>query len=151
MRWGSAGVSPGHVPRGGLPLLGHRAGRGGGQLVTGLLRAGGLCHFCVRSWAARVVLPLLRCVLRALVVWPCCSWGGEPRGVRAQLVGWPVPVSGTRVIAPRSREGVSGGLSPPPLVQAFGRPRVHLAVCLWLAAPPAVGRPPTHGGRWRMS
>ena len=108
-----ARVSPRHVPRGGLPLLGHRAGCGGGQWVTGLLRAGGLCHFCVRSWAARVVLLLLRCVLRALAVWPCCSCGGEPRGARAQLVGWPVPVSGTVVIAPCSRGGgCCGGCSP---------------------------------------
>ena len=146
--WGRPRVSPRHVPREGLPLPGHRARRGGGQWVIILLRAGGVCHFCVRPWTARVVLPLLRCALRALAVWPCCSLGGEPRGARARLVGWSVPVSRTGVTAPRSRGGDVGGVVPPPLAQAFGRPQAPLAACPWRAVPPAAGRPPTLGGRW---
>ena len=85
------------------------------------------------------MLPLLRCVLRALAVWPCCSWGGKPPGVRAQLVGWPVPVSGTGVIMPRSQGGVLGGVVPPALVQAFGRRPVPLALCPWRCCPPGSG------------
>ena len=61
-------MSPRHILHGGLPLLGHRAGRGGRQWVSGLLRAGGLCHFCVRPLDALVVPPLLRRALRDLAV-----------------------------------------------------------------------------------
>ena len=39
----------------------------------------------------------------------------------------------------------------PPLAQAFGRPRAPLAACSWRVVPQAAGRPPTPGGRWRMS
>ena len=51
-------MSPRRVLHGGFPLLGH-PGRGGGQWVRGLLRAGGLCNFCACRWAARVPPPLL--------------------------------------------------------------------------------------------
>ena len=67
------------------------------------------------------------------------------------LVRWPVPVSGTGIIAPRSRGGGVGAVVPPPLAQAFGQPRPPLAACSWRAVPPAVGRPLTLGGRWRKS
>ena len=39
------------------------------------------------------------------------------------------------------------GVVPPPLAQAFGRPRVPLAACPWRAVPPVAGRLPTRGGR----
>ena len=112
--WGGASVSSRHVPRGGLPLLGHRAGRGGGQWVIGLLRVGGLCHFGVRPWATRVVLLLLQCGLRALAVWLCCSWGGEPRGARARLVVVDARVQDRCHRAPLAG-GMWGGLFPHPL------------------------------------
>ena len=86
-----------------------------------------------------------------LAVWLCCSWDREPRSARVRSVGRSVPVSGTGVIAPRSRGCVWGGLSPPPLAQALGRPRAPLAACLWRVVSPAAGRPPTLGGRRRMS
>ena len=148
---GGARVCPRHVPRGGLLLLGHRAGCGGGQWVIGLLRAGGLCHFCVRSWAARVVPLLLRSALCAVAVWLCCIWGGEPRGARARLSGGRCPCPG--LVSSRLAQGGGGvgGVVPQPLAQAFGWPRVSSAVCPWRAFPPAAGRPPTLGGRWRMS
>ena len=149
--WGGARVSPRNGPRGRFPLPGHRAGSVGGQRVIGLLRVGGLCHFCVRPCAARVVFPLLRRALCALAVWLCCYWGGERRGARALLVGWSVPVSLTSVIAPLSRGRAVGGAVCPPLAQAFGRPRAPVAACPWRAVPLAARRSPTLGGRWRMS
>ena len=113
----------------------------------GLLRVGGLCHFCVRPWAARVVFPLLRRALRALAVWLRCSLGGEPRGARAGLVRWSVPVSGTGVIAPRLRGGVLGGLSPDPLRRPLaGRGLPWLRVRGVLSPRQRVGRRRWEGG-----
>ena len=99
-----------------------------------------LCDFFVRSWTARVVLPLSRCVLRAPTVWLCCSWGGETRGVRAQLVRWPVLMSRTGVVAPCLWGGALRGLPLPPL---FG-PRLCVRGVLspWQRA----GRRPWEGG-----
>ena len=97
------------------------------------------------------MLPLSRCVLRAQAGWLCCSLDGKPRRVWAKLVGWPLPVSGTCVIAPRLRGGGVERFVPPAPVRAVGRPRVPLAVCTWRAVPPAAGRPPTLGGRRRTS
>ena len=83
-------------------------GSGGGRGATGLLRAGGLCHFFVRSRAACVVPPLFWCVLRVPVVCLRHSQGGEPGGALARLVGWPVPMSGAGAVTPGVRGG--GGL-----------------------------------------
>ena len=134
------------------PLLGHRAGRGGGQWVIGLLRAGGLCHFCVCPWAARS-----RC---APVVAMRHRFLG---GVAVLQLGWQTPwCTGpvSRVVNARVRDrchrpslpggGVAGAV-PPPFAQAFGRPRAPVAVCPWRVVPPIAGRPLTLGGRWRMS
>ena len=98
-------MSPRHVLRGGLSLLGNRAGRGGGQWVRGLLRAGGLCDFYVRPWAARVVPPLLRCALRVLAVWGL--WGRlSPPLLRRPWVGRRLPRPRVRgVWSPRQRVG----------------------------------------------
>ena len=145
--WSGAWVSPRHVPLGGLPLLGHRAGCGGRQWVIGLLRVTGPCHFCVRPWAARVVLPLLRCALRALVLWLCCSLGGDPRGARARLVWWSVPVSGTGVIAPARVRGVFEGLSPHPLRRPLVGRGLPLPCVRGVLSPwQGVGRRPWEGG-----
>ena len=122
-----------------------------GSWVIGLRGAGGLCHFGVCPSAARVVLSLLRCALRALAVGLCFSWAGERRGAWVRSVGWSVPVSGTGVIAPRLRGGCVGGAVAPAFAQALGRPRAPLATCPWPVVPPAAGRPPTLGGRRRMS
>ena len=145
MPWGGARVFPRHVPRGGLPLLGHRAGRGGGQRVIEVLRARGVSHFCVRPCAARAVFSLLR---HALAVSLCCSWGGKHRGAWARLVGWSVPMSWTSVIAPRSRGGGGfGGLFPHPLRRHLvGRGPPWLRVCGVLSLRLRVGRRPWEGG-----
>ena len=131
---------PRRTLRGGLPLQGYRAGRGDAQWVIGLLRAGRLCHFCARPWAARVVLPLLRCALCALAVWLCCSWGREPRGARVRSVGWSVPDSGTGVIAPCSRGGVFwGGGCPPTPCAGLGSAAGSLGRVFVACGPPGSG------------
>ena len=90
-------------------LRGHRTGRGGRPGAPGLLRAGSLCHFFVRSRFACVVPPLLWCALRAPVVWLRCSQTGEYRGAWAWLIGWLVAVSGAVDVAFCFRGG-GGGL-----------------------------------------
>ena len=84
--WGCVRVSFRYAPCGGLLLRGHQMGRGGGWGATRLLKAGGLCHFFVRTRVACVVLPLLWCVLRIPVVCLRHSQGGEPCGALVWLV-----------------------------------------------------------------
>ena len=130
---------------------GHRMGRGGGQGATGLLRAGGLCHFFIRSRAACAVPSLLWCVLCVLVVWLRHSKGEEPRGALAWLVWWPVPVSGAGAVKP----GVLGGgfevLVPPRSARVADLLRVPSAARPRRSVPPAVDRPVTPGGRRQTS
>ena len=71
----------------------------------GLLMAGGLRHFFVRSRVACVVPRLLWCVLRVSVVWPRHTEGGKPCGALARLVGPPVPRHGAGARNP----GLQGG------------------------------------------
>ena len=113
--WGGVRVSLRYAPCGGLLLRGHGTGRGGGWGANGLLRAGGLCHFFVRSRVACVAPLLLWCVLGLSVVRPRHSQGGEPRGALARLVGWRVPVSGAGAVTPRLRGRALMGSSPDPL------------------------------------
>ena len=72
--------------------MGHRAGRGGERWASGLLRAGGPCHFCVRPWAARVLPWLLRCALRGLAL-SGLRGGLSPRSLRRPWVGLTPPWS----------------------------------------------------------
>ena len=115
-------MSPRHLLRGGLLLLGHRADCGGGQLASGLLRDRGACHFCVCHWAARDLHRLLRCALSGLAVWGL--WGGlSPRSLRRPSVGRSLPVACPwRVVPPTvgwpltlgGRRQTSWMLRPPP-------------------------------------
>ena len=131
---------------------GHRTGRGGGRGAIGLRRAGGLCHFFVRSRVACVVPLLLWCVLRVPVVWLRCSQGGRPRGTWPR-VRWPLPESGAGAATPCLWGGGGGGESfvPQPPAPVTGRLRVPLAACPRRSVPPAADRPVTLGGRRRTS
>ena len=108
-------------------LRGHWTGRGGGRGVTGLLRAGGLCHIFVRSWVACVVPPLLWCVHCVPVAWPRHRQGGKPRGTLARLAGRPFPVSGAGTVTPGVRGGGFEAFVPPSPVRVAGLLRVPLA------------------------
>ena len=104
--------------------------------------------------------PLLGCSRRAPVV---AVHPPRPGSLAVLQLGWGTPwctgpvgwADGARVWARCHRAlhagGGVGGVASSPLVQAFGRPRIPLAACPWLAVPPAVGRLPTLGVRWRMS
>ena len=88
--WGGARLSPRHVLRGGLPLPGHRAGRGGGQRASGLLGAEGPRHLCVRPWSAHVVSRLPRRALCGLAA-SGLRGGLPPRPLRRAGVGRGLP------------------------------------------------------------
>ena len=84
--------------------------------------------------------PLSWCFLRAPAVWRVAAGVGNPVGVRGQLIKWPVPVCVTGVTAPRSQGGALGGVVPPPLLQAVGRPRVRGVLSPRQQAGPDPGR-----------
>ena len=138
--WGDARVSPGHVPRGALPLLGHRAGCGGGQRVIRLRTVGGVRLFCVRPCSARAVFPC-------------------PGGLAVLQLGWGTPwcmgpvgrVVGARVLdqchCARSRGGLLGGLFPHPSRRPLvGRGPPWLRIRGVLSLRLRVGRRPREGG-----
>ena len=84
-------------------------------------------------------------------------------GLAVLHLGWGTPWCRRpvgRVVGARLRDrchrpslagGGVGGAVPPPLAQALGGPRGPLAACPWRVVPPSAGRPPTLGGRRRMS
>ena len=110
-----------------------------------------MCHFFVRCPVARVVSPMLWCVLRAPPAWVRRSRGGEPRAPGPGWSGGWCPCPGPVPSRPACGRGGFEGFVPPFPVWAAGRLRVPLTVCPRRAVPPVAGRLPTLGARRRTS